>query len=62
MSDVAQTSCRLDVFNYFKPETENGRPDGRFLFFTAMKIQVQFLWVVKLRDIVIGYQRFGGSC
>jgi hypothetical protein len=34
--------------------------DERFEVFTAMKIQVQFFWVVTPCGVVVGYQRFRG--
>jgi len=36
--------------------------DARFEIFTAVKIQVGFVWVVTLFSDVIGYQSFRGPC
>jgi len=35
---------------------------ARFEVFTAVKIHVEFLWVVTSWTIVVGYQRFRGPC
>jgi hypothetical protein len=34
----------------------------KFEAFTAVKIQVEFLWVVTPCNDVVGYQSFGGPC
>jgi len=34
----------------------------RFEVFTAVKIQVEFFWVVTLCSDAVGYQRFGSHC
>jgi len=36
--------------------------DASFEVFTAVKIQVQFFWVVTPSSVSVGYWRFGGLC
>jgi hypothetical protein len=35
---------------------------ARYDVFTAVKIEVEFFWLVTLCNVVLGYQRFGGPC
>jgi len=44
--------CRFPIEN----------PDGSFETFTAVMFQVEVFWVMTLCNVVVGYQRFIGSC
>jgi hypothetical protein len=48
----------MDPVNCSPPSIEV--PDARFVVFTAVRITVQFFWVVTPCNVVVGYQLFRG--
>jgi len=38
----------------------DGRSSAKFEVFTAVKIEVEFFWVVTPCSVMVGYQHFGG--
>jgi hypothetical protein len=58
--DVDGSSEISSAFSYLKGE--NYSDVARLEVCTALKVQVDFFWVVSPCSVAVGYRRFGGHC